>query len=83
MKTKTAESYFNRADAEELLWRRVRTKVEFSGVPKDTAGAVVRVDTGSYPERYTVGIQWDLPGRAQPLVDWFTRDEYQRFLEQV
>jgi hypothetical protein len=81
MKTKTAESYFSRTDAEELLWRRVRTRVEFSGVPKGTTGAVVRVDKGSYPEGYTVAIQWDLPNRAKPLVDWFTRDEYFKFLE--
>lgn len=36
---RTAESYFSREDALALVGRAIRTKVEFSGVPKGTAGA--------------------------------------------
>ena len=36
--------YFSRREADELVGMRVRTLVEFSGVPKGTRGLVVRAD---------------------------------------
>ncbi|MCA1852854.1 MAG: hypothetical protein LC647_10790 [Beggiatoa sp.] len=77
------ERHFSQVDAQALLGRCIRTKVEFSGVPAGTAGTVTRTDKGSSPEGYTVAIQWNLPDRPRPLVDWFTRDEYQSFLEDL
>jgi hypothetical protein len=32
---------------------------------------------------YDVAIQWNLPGRVKPLVDGFSKEEYQRFLEEI
>src|SRR5216117_647169 len=76
------QEHFNRQEAVALLGRRIRTQVEFSGVPAGTAGIVVRVDPGGTPGAYTVGIQWQLDGRQQPLIDWFTKSEHDRFLKE-
>ena len=73
------QEHFNRQEAVALLGRRIRTQVEFSGVPAGTAGIVVRADPAGTQRAYTVGIQWQLDGRQQPLVDWFTKSEYDRF----
>ena len=67
------QEHFSRQEAVALLGRRIRTEVEFSGVPAGTAGIVVRVDPAGTQTAYTVGIQWRLDGRQQPLVDWFTK----------
>jgi len=80
---RTDESFFSHTEAKALLGRSIRTKIQFSGVPAGTSGTVTRADEGFYPEGYTVAIQWDLPERRKPLVDWFTRDEYRRFLEEA
>jgi hypothetical protein len=53
---------------------KIRTKVEFSGVPKGTTGTS-EVDGKEFK------ITWDLPNRAKPLVDWFSKDEFEQFLE--
>ncbi len=74
--------HFRRQEAVALLGRRIRTEVEFSGVPAGTAGIVVRADPAGTQRAYTVGIQWQLDGRQQPLVDWFTKSEYDRFLKE-
>ncbi len=74
------EKHFTRQGAVALLGRRIRTDVEFSGVPAGTAGIVVRADPAGSPGSYTVGIQWQLDGREKPLIDWFTKNEYDRFL---
>lgn len=70
---------FTQQQAQALMGLRVRTQVEFSGVPAGTAGKVVRADEGA--GGYTVGIQWELAGRDRPLVDWFDRAEFTRYLE--
>ena len=31
-------------------------------------------------ELVSLPIQWDLPGRTRPLVDWFTKWEYEKYL---
>jgi hypothetical protein len=101
------EKFFTKTEAEAKVGKKIRTLVEFSGVPKGTTGRVVRVDSmgktksafGKASEVYDVVIQWDLTPeptevtrgetggepfilirRGGPREDWFTRDEYERFL---
>ena len=68
---------------------RVRSKVEFSGVPKGTIGLVLPKDRTGFP------VAWDLPSEGhiyspegsttfvKPLVDWFNNWEAAQFLEPV
>jgi hypothetical protein len=105
----TERRRFSRADAEALVGKRIKTLVEFSGVPKGAPGTVVRADVagtakvgGVTIEEYDLAIQWDLPVGPQvieaghiegypvvsirggkPLVDWFTKDEYERYLAEL
>lgn len=79
---KTAK-YFSHKEAESLIGKRIRTNMEFAGVPKGTGGFVVRADRSASDDKYDVGIQWELPNELKPLVDWFSRDEYYRFLEEI
>jgi hypothetical protein len=99
--------YFSQAEAAALVGKRVRSLVDFSGVPRGTTGLVVRADPagrskspfGKPVEVFSVAIQWDLPERrpfaavgiadgepfvfvntGKPLVDWFSKDEYDRYL---
>ncbi len=89
---------FSKVEAEALVGKRIRTLDEFSGVPKGTTGAVIRADIagtaevgGAMVEEFDVAIQWDLPfgepfvsirgGKA--LVDWYTKDEYERYLAEI
>ncbi len=104
-------AYFSQAEAEAKVGQRIRSLVEFAGVPQATAGLVVSADpagwvkptTGDRAEVYDVAIQWNLSRPAafadrvitgegeeyihiqtgKPLVDWFTKDEYEQFLEEV
>lgn len=76
------DRYFTKGEAEALRGIQIRTTVEFSGVPKGTAGTVARADQSSR-DGYTVAIQWDLPGRDRPLVDWFGKAEFERYLERL
>src|SRR5205809_5583379 len=76
------QEHFSRREAVAQLGRRIRTQVGFSGVPAGTAGIVVRADPAGTQRAYTVGIQWQLGGRQQALVDWFTKSEYDRFLKE-
>ena len=73
--------YYGKEAAEALIGQRVRSLVEFRGVPKGTAGKVVR----AYPHDggYSVGVEWDLPYSGKPPVDRFSRDEYVTNLEEV
>ena len=68
---------------------RVRSKVEFSGVPKGTVGLVMPKDRTGFP------VAWDLHHEGhiyspegsrtfvKPLVDWFNNWEAAQFLEPV
>jgi hypothetical protein len=76
-----SERHFSRGEALALVGQRIRTLVEFSGVLAGTGGKVTRADEGGCGS-YTVAIQWELPGRSSPLVDWFRRGEFYRYLEQ-
>ena len=68
--------HFTQDEAQAKVGRRIKTLVEFSGVPKDTTGQVIRADAagqtkppfGEAREVFDVAIQWDLPGR-QPLAE--------------
>ena len=73
---------FDRATAEAKIGKRVRSLIEFSGVPVGTS-AVVFGASGEHGG-YSLAIQWILPEKhGKPLVDWFTRDEYEQFLIEI
>jgi hypothetical protein len=60
---------------------KVVSLVDFSGVPKGTIGTA-EVDGKRFK------ITWDLPNRAvpvvvKPLVDWFSKEDYDRFLKEI
>jgi len=57
----------------------VRSSVEFSGIPKGTAGRVVQIEEKE-PGDYEVIIEWQLPQRQPPLCYWLTKRHYQQFL---
>ncbi len=73
------DEYFSPAEARGKVGKRIRTTVAFSGVPKGTTGVALEPDD----ELVSLPIQWDLPGRTRPLVDWFTKWEYERYLEEI
>lgn len=80
--TRRTQIFFKKSTALSKIGRQIITLVAFSGVPKHTAGQVVRADKSN--NGYTVVIQWTLPQRrTQPLVDWFTKNEYQQYLEEL
>ncbi len=102
---------FSQAEAEAKVGQRVRTKVEFSGVPEGSIGLVIRADLMALPRPalgrmqpvYDVAVQWELPCPSaptdlvrpagselyvhvqpgNPLVDWFTKSEYEDYLEEL
>jgi hypothetical protein len=101
------EKFFTKTEAEAKVGKKIRTLVEFSGVPKGTTGQVLRADPAGRVkpafeeavEVYDLAIQWDLPTEppsvasgelagepvtvirsGKPLVDWFTKEKYERFL---
>lgn len=77
----TEDRLFDYATALSRVGRRIQTLVAFSGVPQGTVGQVLQADPGE--GGYTLAIQWELPGRAKPLVDWFRQGEYERFLREI
>lgn len=72
---------FTEAEARALVGRKVRTRVDFSGVP---AGTTARVN-GAAPGRagWTVALTWDMEDRPRPLTDWFSKGEYEKFIEEL
>jgi len=87
---KLEEKHFSNAEAQGYVGKRIRTRVEFSGVPRGTTGVVIRADSAGKSktfgkeatEVFDLAIQWDLE-RQDALVDWFTREEYQKFFEEL
>ncbi len=77
----TSERLFDQATALRKVGQRIRTQMAFSGVPQGTFGQVIQADAKD--GGYTLAIQWELPERAKPLVDWFSRAEYERFLREL
>jgi hypothetical protein len=78
--TNATRNYFSGEAARALIGRGIRTLVEFSGVPTGTTGKVIRADPTADADSYNVGIE---SHRHKPLVDWFSCDEYHRFLEEL
>ncbi len=77
-----ARKLFDQASALRKVGQRVRTVMEFSGVPQGTTGEVMQADPSG--EGYTLAIQWELPEhRARPLRDSFSKSEYERFLVEI
>lgn len=76
--------YFTKQEAADKTGRRIRTKIQFAGVPKSTTGRVLQPND----ELVSLPIQWDLPGRLfgthkKPLVDWFSKRDYESYLEEI
>lgn len=54
----------------------IRTKVEFSGVPKGMEGTVIDIEEKHGKIEYM--IEWE-----NKIVDWFSQDEVDQYLELV
>lgn len=68
-------------EAEELIGKRIRSLIVFSGIPLGTSGTI----TGKYKTCYGhwgIEITWDKKSAlgGEPIVDGFSKDEYERFL---
>ena len=37
----------------------------------------------STSQGFTVAIEWQLARQGKPLLDWFSRDEYRRYLKEI
>ena len=72
---------FDLKTAEDKLGQQVETLVGLSGVPEGTRGKVIRADECG--DGYHLAVEWALEGWATPLVDWFTRNEYEERLKEV
>lgn len=72
--------YFSFKEATDKVGTWVSTLVEFSGVPVGTRGLVI--EASDHENGCTVAIVWDMP-RDRPLMDWFSKDDYNRFLIEV
>jgi hypothetical protein len=69
---------FTESEAKDKIDRSIRSLVEFSGVPKGTVGKVVQID--ELAGGYDIVVEWFLPGRGKPLRDWFSKDEFEKYL---
>jgi hypothetical protein len=80
-------STFTQAEAQAKVGKRIRTKAGWSGVSTGTLGTVMSIDQMSprkmgavLEEAWDVIIEWDSPNRRRTLTDWFTKEEYEKFL---
>ena len=69
-------------EAEAKVGEDIRTNVDFSGVPKGTTVKVLKADEMGSGEWDAV-IRWDLPNERIPLDDWFSKYEYEKYLEEI
>ena len=76
-----ARVYFSQEEAQTLVGRHLENRRAFSGVPSGTEGIVRRASSTS--QGFTVAIEWQLGGQGKPLLDWFSRDEYRRYLKEI
>lgn len=62
---------------------KVKSLVEFSGVPKGTSGECVEDtdDTWIDKDKKMWKVTWDLSNRTKPLRDWFDEQEFKKYLE--
>lgn len=75
---------FSKQEAGSKMGRTIRSLGEFPGVPKGTTGHVVDLEEMGRAG-FAVVVEWDVPRRQfgtkqEPIRDWFTKDEYERFL---
>jgi len=71
--------YFTEHEALEKVGRRIRTNVDFSGVPRGTEGAVIEIYSHT-PKSWGIIIWWDL---TRKLNDGFSKTEYETYLEEI
>lgn len=73
------DRYFTAAEAQALIGQGLRITIEIFRVPQGTTGAVVCAKEGA--RGYTVAVKWTQPDRRNPLIDWFSKGEFERFFE--
>ncbi|MEW6687324.1 MAG: hypothetical protein AB1393_14160 [Candidatus Edwardsbacteria bacterium] len=76
---------FPKEEALEKVGKTVKTKIEFSGVPKGTVGEVLRPFEGDFDKQgniISLPIRWNRFQRDK-LIDWFSKQEYYKFLEEI
>lgn len=97
--TNENREYFTKEEAEALVGKHIRSLVAWSGVPINTTGRVVGADeNGGWtvaiqwdlpikPQNMGTVESADEPFLAvsgeKSLVDWFSKSEYQRYLEEI
>ena len=86
---------FTQEEAAAKVGKKIRTLAAWAGVPRGTTGTVVKADQmgrvkplDKDPQKiWDVVIEWDLPVPPlrvhKPLQDWFTKDEYETYIEEV
>jgi len=86
---------FTQEEAEAKVGKKIRTLAAWAGVPRGTMGTVVKADQMGRvktldKDPHKVGdvvIEWDLPVPPihvnKPLQDWFTKDEYETYIEEI
>ena len=78
------EKLFTRQEAEAKTGNNITTGVDFVGIPKGTAGTVIRAE--STLDGNFVVVQWSvlrsrkLQPRKWPYQDWFSKIQYEQFL---
>lgn len=92
-KTSTTQTarHFTYSEAKEKAGKKVRSKNAFSKVPVGTTGVVLDpyfyeknkeiFDPNNTNGRYLLPVKWELSDF--PIVDWFTKDEYEDSLEEL
>jgi len=88
-------SHFTRAEAAEKQGVLVQTHVAIFDIPTGTCGTVVQA--AMTEDGYSVAVAWhvtpdqphdshvdtDLTPSADPILDWFTKNEYERYLTEL
>ena len=66
---------------------KIKTLVEFSGVPKDSTGECVEDLNANWSNKKVWKVTWNLPDyngrgrhRSKPLIDWFDEFEFKKYL---
>lgn len=74
------DEYFTESEARKLEGQRLKTNREFSGIEKGTTGIVKKID--NYGDDWTIGLKWRTTN-GNSIVDWFTKTEYEKYLEKI
>jgi len=85
------DHYFTKEEAEAKIGQRIRTQVAWASIPAGTHGTVVGIDEMGKTKPaatvpiviFSVVIKWDVTNHQQTLTDWFTRQEYEQYLEEI